>query len=160
MAVWRNVTLSVPLSFWNGNGRGRSLQHLEQCRGKGRDPCNVGQFSISNDKLIIHRTHTGVKVDGALKDMNCNIVVVTISEAFEKEGWVMSNEERSMLENKGVKVLTGIHALGDDVNSAFSEKCGGKSFNEIVAQTLYRFCQGMKVCVELYLWLQMRDSSQ
>jgi len=37
------------------------------------------------------------------------------------------------------------------VNSAFSEKYGGKSFSEIVAQTLYRFCQGMKVCVEIVL---------
>jgi len=66
-------------------------------------------------------------------------------------GRAMSKEERAKLQAKGVKVLTGIHALGDDVSSAFTEKFGGKSFNEIVAQTLYRFCQGMKVCVEIVL---------
>jgi hypothetical protein len=37
------------------------------------------------------------------------------------------------------------------VGSAFTEKFGGKTFNEIVAQTLYRFSQGMKVCAEIIL---------
>jgi len=76
---------------------------------------------------------------------------VTICEGYKSEGWAMSREERATLQAKGIKVLTGIHALGDDVSSAFTEKFGGKSFNEIVAQTLYRFCQGMKVCVEIVL---------
>jgi len=63
----------------------------------------------------------------------------------------MTKEERASLESKGVKVLTGIHALGDDVSSAFIERFGGVSINEAVRQTLYRFCQGMKVCVEIVL---------
>lgn len=41
--------------------------------------------------------------------------------------------------------------LSGDVNHAFTKKLGGKSINEIVAQTLYGFCQGMKVCVEIVL---------
>ena len=32
-----------------------------------------------------------------------------------------------------------------------TEKYGGKSIEEIVRETLYRFCQGMKVCVEIVL---------
>jgi hypothetical protein len=44
-----------------------------------------------------------------------------------------------------VKVLTSLHALGDDINEAF----GQMPPNRIVRETLYRFCQGMKVVVEV-----------
>jgi len=103
--------------------------------------------------IVVASTHgsTGLRVAEAFKDTGSNIVVVTISEAFKEEGWVMSREERQKLLDKGLKVFTGTHALGDNINSAFTEKYGGKAFNEVVAQTLYRFCQGMKVCVEIVL---------
>jgi hypothetical protein len=45
-------------------------------------------------------------------------------------------------------VVTGIHALGDGVGSAFTSKHGGRLPEEIVRDTLYRFSQGMKVAVE------------
>jgi len=103
--------------------------------------------------IVVASTHgnTALKAAEAFAGQRFNIVAVTICEGYKSEGWAMSREERAKLQAKGVKVLTGIHALGDDVTSAFTEKFGGKSFNEIVAQTLYRFCQGMKVCVEIVL---------
>jgi hypothetical protein len=64
---------------------------------------------------------------------------------------VMSAEEKAALETLGITVLTGIHALGDGVGSAFSEKHGGRAPEEIVRDTLYRFSQGMKVAVECLL---------
>jgi len=63
----------------------------------------------------------------------------------------MTKEERTKLQNKGIKVFTGTHALSGDINAAFTNKFGGKSINEVIAQTLYGFCQGMKVCVEIVL---------
>ena len=63
----------------------------------------------------------------------------------------MSAEERSELQELGVIVHTGIHALGDGVGSAFTEKHGGRAAEEIVRDTLYRFSQGMKVAVECIL---------
>jgi len=75
------------------------------------------------------------------------IVAVSICAGFEEEGWTMSPEERKALEEMGVTVLTTIHALGDDVNDAFS----GDTPNRVVRETLYRFCQGMKVAVEVAL---------
>ena len=103
--------------------------------------------------IVIASTHgsTALKVAETFNVQRFNIVAVTICEGYKSEGWAMSKEERATLQAKGIKVLTGIHALGDDVSSAFTEKFGGKSFNEVVAQTLYRFCQGMKVCVEIVL---------
>lgn len=103
--------------------------------------------------IVVASTHggTGLKVADAFEGTDANIVVVTISQAFKKEGWVMSEEERRTLLKRGVKVFTGLHALGDDVNAAFTSKFGGKAYNEIVSQVLYRFCQGMKVAVEIVL---------
>ncbi len=88
------------------------------------------------------------KIFGAEKT---NIVAVTLSEGFRSEGWTMTPEERKRLQDKGVKVFTGTLALGGDVDSAFSDKQGGATINEAVCETLYRFCQGMKVAVEVVL---------
>jgi len=103
--------------------------------------------------VVVASTHggTALKVADVFDDPRFNIVAVTISEAYKEEGWTMSKEERKRLEDRGIKVFTGIHALSGDVNASFTQKFGGKSINEIVAQTLYRFCQGMKVCVEVVL---------
>ncbi|MEM2906179.1 MAG: pyruvate kinase alpha/beta domain-containing protein [Candidatus Bathyarchaeia archaeon] len=103
--------------------------------------------------VVVASTHggTGLKAAKVFKGMKVNLVAVTICEGYKSEGWAMTREERSRLEKEGVKVLTCIHALGDDVSSAFTEKFGGKAPNEIVTQTLYRFSQGMKVCVEIVL---------
>ncbi len=85
------------------------------------------------------------------------LIAVTICAGYTAEGWTMAEKTRRELEAKGVRVLTGIHALGDDVSGAFDRTPP----NAIVAQTLYRFSQGMKVAVEVALmaadagWLAM-----
>jgi len=79
------------------------------------------------------------------------VVAVSICHGFEDAGWTMTPEERRQVESAGITVITGIHALGDDVSSAFSEKHGGRAPNEIVRDTLYRFSQGTKVAVEVTL---------
>lgn len=73
------------------------------------------------------------------------IIAVSTCASFEKEGWTMTSDEREELERLGIEVLTSIHALGDDVNDAF----GVDTPNYIVGETLCRFCQGMKVAVEI-----------
>ena len=77
----------------------------------------------------------------------CPIVAVTICNAFDHEGWTMTAEEREALESMGITVLTSLHALGDDV----SEAIAGSAPNRIVRDTLYTFCQGLKVAVEITL---------
>jgi hypothetical protein len=103
--------------------------------------------------IVVATNHgkTALEAKKAFKGLDVNIVAVSICEAFEDEGWTMTCEEKMELENEGIKVLTSIHALGDGVGSAFAEKFGGKPIEEIVTNTLYRFCQGMKVCVEIVL---------
>ena len=103
--------------------------------------------------IVVASSHggTALKVAEAFDEAGVNIVAVTICESFQDEGWTMTAKERAMLVAKGVKVLTSMHALGDDVGTAFREKFGGSPVNEAVRETLYRFCQGMKVAVEIVL---------
>ena len=57
----------------------------------------------------------------------------------------------SRLRDPNTPTRSGIHALGDGVGAAFSDKYGGRAPEEIVCDTLYRFSQGMKVAVECTL---------
>ena len=79
------------------------------------------------------------------------VIAVSICHGYESQGWTMSAETKAELMELGVVVHTGIHALGDGVGSAFSDKYGGRAMEEIVRDTLYRFSQGMKVAVECVL---------
>ena len=59
------------------------------------------------------------------------VIAVTICHGWESEGWPMPAQEKAALQELGVTVHTGVHALGDGVGSAFSEKYGGRVLEEI-----------------------------
>jgi len=103
------------------------------------------------NQVVVASTYggTGKKAVEVFRDTDINLVIVTISSGFTREGWIMPDSVRKELEAKGAKVLTCIHALGDDVSNAFTAKFGGHNPNEIVAEVLRRFSQGMKVAVEI-----------
>jgi hypothetical protein len=104
--------------------------------------------------IVVATTHggTALAVKEAFDAPGLNIIAVSIAEGYSmREGWCLASDERKKLEENGVRVLTAGHALGDGVASAFAEKYGGKPVEEIVRDAFYRFCQGMKVCVEVVL---------
>ena len=105
------------------------------------------------DQVVIASSHgsTARKAQALLAPSGIKVIAVSISHGWEGEGWTMSGETKAELQELGVIVHTGIHALGDGVGSAFSDKHGGRILEEIVRETLYRFCQGMKVAVECLL---------
>jgi len=129
--------------------------------GKGGAANTDGTLEVAKERakqlgikdIVVASSHGGTALKAAklFKDMKANVVAVTISDAFSKEGWVMTREERKKLEAEGIKVLTCSHALGDGVAASMAEKHGGISMEQIVCQTLYRFSQGMKVSVEVAL---------
>jgi hypothetical protein len=104
-------------------------------------------------QVVVASSHgeTARRAQALFGPAGIRVIAVSICHGFSAEGWTMAPEVRRELEEMGVTVLTGIHALGDDVNSAFSEKYGGRSPGEIVRDTLYRFSQGTKVAVEIAL---------
>jgi hypothetical protein len=100
-------------------------------------------------QVVVASTHgyTAKRASSILGDLGVKIIAVSICAAFDEEGWTMTTDERKALEDMGIGVVTSIHALGGDVNQAFSPETP----NQIVRDTLYRFCQGMKVAVEVAL---------
>ena len=100
-------------------------------------------------QIVVASTHgyTAKRAKKAFDGLEVEIIAVSISAGFEDEGWTMSDTERQALLKLGIKVLTSGHTLGDDVNTAL----GVTAPNAIVRETLYTFCQGMKVAVEVAL---------
>ena len=98
-------------------------------------------------QVVVASSHgyTAQRASKVFAGMDVEITAVSICASFEDVGWTMTPGERAEVEDLGVRVLTGIHSLGDDVSEAF----GTRSPNRIVRETLYRFCQGMKVAVEI-----------
>jgi uncharacterized protein len=103
--------------------------------------------------IIVASTHggTAIKAKEFFADLKLNLVAVGIAEGYKENGWCFTEEEKVRLEKAGIKPLVASHALGDGVASSFTEQSGGKSIEEVVRDTLYRFGQGMKVCVEITL---------
>lgn len=101
-------------------------------------------------QVVVASSHgsTARKAQAVFAPLGIKVIAVSICHSWESEGWPMTAEEKAELSNLGVIVHTGVHALGDGVGSAFSEKYGGRAPEEIVRETLYRFSQGMKVAVE------------
>ncbi|UCC64342.1 MAG: hypothetical protein JSV36_04605 [Anaerolineae bacterium] len=104
-------------------------------------------------QVVVASSHgyTARKAQALFAPEGIKVIAVSICHSWESEGWIMSAETKAELEEMGVVVHTGIHALGDGVGSAFTEKYGGRAPEEVVRDTLYCFCQGMKVAVECLL---------
>ncbi len=104
-------------------------------------------------QMVVASSHgdTARKAQALCKSDGIRIIAVTICHGWEKAGWCMPTGTQVELQSLGITVVTGVHALGDGVSSAFNEKSGGRSTEEIVRDTLYRFSQGMKVAVECVL---------
>jgi len=103
--------------------------------------------ALGIQQVVVASTHgyTAKRTVEVFAGLDVEIVAVSICAGFGDVGWTMTQQERSELEALGITVLTSLHALGDDVSEAF----GKASPNRIVRETLYRFCQGMKVAVEV-----------
>jgi len=95
------------------------------------------------------RGNTGVQV--AQQFQGYDVVVVTHSTGFAGPNTQeLTEENRAAIEAAGARILTCQHALGG-ISRAMRKKWGTYAIDEIVAQTLRIFGEGMKVCVEIAL---------
>jgi hypothetical protein len=100
-------------------------------------------------QIVLASTHgfTAKRAREVFDGLKVKIIAVTICASFDNEGWTMREDERLALQRLGIIVLTATHTLGDDVSAAFDPAAP----NAVVRETLYTFCQGMKVAVEVAL---------
>jgi uncharacterized protein len=112
------------------------------------------ELNITNIVVGTTRGKTALAVSEIFNDQKYNIVAVTLSHGTALgygEAFTMTDEERRKLTDRGVKVFTGLHALGHNVGSSFKRRYRGEAIESAVQDTLYCFCVGMKVCVECVL---------
>lgn len=109
------------------------------------------EMGIKNLVVASTSGDTGVKVFASFKDLEINMVVVTLHAGrwpiYRKPDF----RKLEKLKEKGVKVLTCTHAFLGNVEMAIREKFGGVQPSELIAQTFCTLSQGMKVAVEITL---------
>jgi hypothetical protein len=110
-------------------------------------------LALGIKQVVVASSHgsTARKAQTLLAPAGIGVIAVSICHGWESKGWTMSIGTKAELREMGVTVHTGTHALGSTVGSAFSAKAGGRTPEEFVRDTLYRFSQGMKVAVECLL---------
>ena len=110
-------------------------------------------FALGIKQIVVASSHgdTARKAHDLVGTAGIRVIAVSICHSREDLGWTMSSQRKADLAARGILVHTGIHALGGGVGTAFSEKYGGRTPEEVVRETLYRFSQGMKVAVECVL---------
>ena len=110
-------------------------------------------LALGIQQVVVASSHgrTARRAQALLAPLGIQTIAVSICHSWEREGWVMTPEEKADLVALGIIVHTGVHTLGDSVNSAFTGAHGGRTPDEVVRDTLYRFSQGMKVAVECIL---------
>jgi hypothetical protein len=101
--------------------------------------------------ILVATTRGETGVQAAQTFQGYDVVVVTHATGFAGPNvQELTPENRAALEAAGVKMLTCQHAFGG-ISRAVRKKWGTYAIDEIVAQTLRIFGQGMKVCVEIAL---------
>jgi len=120
------------------------------------------QFAIERAKELRIKTIVVASTSGktarvffdAIAGSGINLVVVTHVVGFSKPGeWEFSAEIADTLQKKGVRIITGTHALsGLERALSRSPKVGGGSRTEAIAEALRRIVAvGLKVAVECVL---------
>lgn len=93
---------------------------------------------------------TGLAAARRLQGKNINLVVVTHNSGFKETGTLeMPAATRSEIEAMGGRVFTGTMPFRT-IGTAIREKTG-YSQQDLAANVLRLFCQGVKVCVEIVL---------
>jgi hypothetical protein len=123
---------------------------------------DAARFAIERAKELKIKTVVVASTSGetaeqffiAMKGSGLQLVVVTHVIGFVKPGeWEFSREIAEQLQEQGVKIVTGTHALsGLERALSRSPKVGGGSRTEAIAEALRRVVAvGLKVAVECVL---------
>ena len=109
----------------------------------------AGELGIRTVLVATTQGDTSVKVAQLFREYE--VIIVTHSAGFVGPNTQeLTKENRAAIESTGAKILTCQHTFGG-VSRAVRKKWGTYAIDEIVAQTLRIFGEGMKVVVEIAL---------
>ena len=101
--------------------------------------------------ILVASTRGETGVLAAQQFQGRDVVVVPHATGFRgPNDQELTDENRAAIEAAGAQILTCQHALAG-ISRAVRKKWGTYAIDEIVAQTLRIFGEGMKVCVEIAL---------
>lgn len=126
--------------YFDTPGDGNTEETLRLARRRAEE-LGIGQ-------VVLASTHgrTALAAARVFDAAGVELIAVSISAAFDPEGWTMSAAEREHVEQAGIRVLTTLHGLADGVaEGMYGEHTPGTA----VANTLRLFSQGTKVAVEV-----------
>lgn len=107
----------------------------------------VEELGINTILVASTSGKTAIKVDESIEDVD--IVSVTHHAGFKEKGVMeLTEEQEEELIKRGILTFSGSHALSG-VGRGISNRFGGVTPVEIIAETLRMFSQGIKVCVEI-----------
>jgi hypothetical protein len=112
------------------------------------------ELKSSAIKHVVVATNTGYTgaqfAPVAEKHPKASFVGVAMAPAIDKLYDVKWNSRHGRaMEAAGIRLMRGTHALTGGVDRALREQFQGYPPGAVIAQTLYLFSQGMKVCVEI-----------
>lgn len=132
--------MDTNITYFENTGTDNTIKTLELAKKRA--------LELNIKTIVLASTHgfTALEAAKVFKGHTIDLIAVSISPAFSDVGWNMTKEERLLVEQAKVKVLTTLHALADGVAEGFYDE---KTPGTVMADTLRCFCQGMKVAVEV-----------
>ncbi|MBI5056384.1 MAG: hypothetical protein HZB61_07205 [Nitrospirae bacterium] len=111
----------------------------------------VTEFNYKHIVVASTNGDTGQLFAEGLKDKNINLVVVTHSHGFKEPNSIeFTQEARGRIIAAGAKIYTGT-MITHSLEAALAKQFSGVYPTLLVAQTLRRFGEGIKVCCEIVM---------
>lgn len=133
------ITLST--TYFKEIGEGNTVRTIELARDRAKD--------LGIRRILVASTFGNVGARAAKMLQDFDVLVVTHSTGFRKpDEQELTDANRRAIESAGAKILTGVHVFGG-INRAIRLKFETMEVDEIIANTLRIFGQGMKVAFEI-----------
>jgi len=134
------------LYFEPGEGYRATTRAVIECAGR-----YMAEHRTRHVVAASSRGYTGAQL-AALRNAHpkANLVAVKMATGVDAIHKVkFEQRHRKTMEANAVTLIGGTHAITGGLDRALGDYLGGWTANNIVAETLYLFSQGMKVCVEV-----------
>ena len=111
----------------------------------------IDEFSYKHVVVASTNGDTGVLFAERLKDKNINLIVVTHSYGFKGPNTIeLTDDTRKRIIDAGAQIYTGT-MITHSLETALAKQFSGVYPTLLVAQTLRRFGEGIKVCCEMIM---------
>ena len=111
----------------------------------------IDNFNYKHIVVATTTGKTGQIFAESLRDKNVNLILITHSHGFkEPNRQELSQESRDRILSTGAKIYTGT-MITHSLETALAAKFSGVYPTLLIAQTLRRFGEGVKVCCEIVM---------